>query len=62
MTPLPRPRKPAPLNVLSEESKAEWRKYLSDCAYADNPAFSASAPVRDVMSRRPKPPRQKEDV
>lgn len=51
MTPLPRPEKPPPLDLLSEESKAEWRKYLSDCAYADNPGYSASAPVREILSR-----------
>lgn len=56
MTGVMRPPKPAPLNVLSEKSKAEWRAYLEQCAHADNPCFSVSPKVRDVLSRRPSRP------
>ncbi|MEM9059353.1 MAG: hypothetical protein AAGD13_02730 [Pseudomonadota bacterium] len=33
-----RPPKPAPLDLLSEESREEWRAWLTDCGLADNPA------------------------
>lgn len=32
-----RPAKPAPLDLNSEKSRAEWRRYMADCAEADNP-------------------------
>ena len=33
-----RPEPPAPLDVLSEASRAEWREYMLECGLADNPS------------------------
>lgn len=32
-----RPERPAPLDVNDPQSRAEWRRYMTDCAEADNP-------------------------
>lgn len=34
-----RPERPAPLDVLSDTSREEWRTYMLECALADNPSL-----------------------
>lgn len=48
-----RPEPTAPLDVLSEASRAEWRDYLLECGLADNPP----PVVRDGKSEPVRPPR-----
>lgn len=47
-----RPPKPAPLDMLSEESREAWRAWLTDCGLADNP----SPTVREAQPEPKRPP------